>query len=311
MVGHFTKRGGAAVGVFCLIAMSIGSYAVLAVANSTSYEQALMHYERNETDKAIKLFKELLAATFTEPATGELQKAIDLAKSGKADEAEKILLSLLEDEESAARARYELGLINESRGKLDAAATLFRDAQAVIASKGAVYLGINNCKRCHLKLYKSWKKTKAAKSFDTLKPGVNAELKTKLKFDPQKDYTKDASCLTCHTTGFGLPGGYKIPERGNLKSARRAKENAGITCEGCHGPGSKYIPVFKAAMTKKRKYTQKKVCDLGMFEVGAKVCTTCHNLRNTTNEPDYHFNFAEHKAKDTHAHFPLRYRKEE
>ena len=308
MVGHFTKRRGIAVGVFCLIAMSISSYALLAVANSTSYEQALMHYERNETDKAIKLFKELLSATFTEPVTGALQQAINLAKSGKADEAENPFLSLFEDEETAARARYELGLIYESQGKLDAAATMFRDTQAVIASNGAVYVGISNCKRCHLKLYKSWKKTKAANSFNSLKPGVKAEIKTKLKFDPQKDYTKDASCLTCHTTGFGLPGGYKIPERGNLKSARRAKENAGITCEGCHGPGSKYIPVFKAAMTKKRKYTQKKVCDLGMFEVGAKVCTTCHNLRNTTNEPDYHFNFAEHKAKDTHAHFPLRYR---
>jgi tetratricopeptide (TPR) repeat protein len=291
--------------------MIIGSQAGLGEGNPKGYEQALMHYERNETDKAIKLFKELLAATFTEPATGKLQQAIELAKSGKADEAEKILLSLLEDEVTLARSRYELGLIYESQGKLDAAATMFRDVQAVIASNGAVYVGISSCKRCHLKLYKSWKKTNAAKSFETLKPGVKAEIKTKLKFDPQKDYTKDASCLPCHTTGFGLPGGYKIPERGNLKSSRRAKENAGITCEGCHGPGSKYIPVFKAAMTKKRKYTQKKVCDLGMFEVGAKVCTTCHNLRNMTNEPDYHFNFAEHKAKDTHAHFPLRYRTKE
>lgn len=312
MSSCITKRSVVVGGICCFVAMMIiSSQAGLGEGNPRGYEQALMHYERNETDKAIKLFKESLAVTFIELATGKLQQATELARNGKADEAERILLSLLEDEATLARARYELGLIYESQGKLDAAATMFRDAQAVIANNGAVYVGISSCKRCHLKLYKSWKKTKAAKSFDTLKPGVNAEIKTKFNFDPQKDYTKDASCLKCHTTGFGLPGGYKIPEPGNLKSARRAKENAGITCEGCHGPGSKYIPVFKAAMLKKRKYTQKQVCDLGMFEIGTKVCTTCHNLRNPTNGSGYHFDFAEYKAKDTHAHFPLRYRKKE
>lgn len=307
MSSCITKRSVVVGGICCLIAMIIGSQAGLGEGNPEGYEQALMHYERNETDKAIKLFKESLAVTFTEPASAKLQQATELARNGKADEAEKILLSLLEDEATAGRARYELGLIYESRGEADKAATMFRNAQTVIANKGAVYVGISNCKKCHLKLYKSWKKTKAANSFDTLKPGVNAEIKTKLKFDPQKDYTKDASCLECHTTGFGLPAGYKIPKPGDSKAAKRAKENAGITCEGCHGPGSKYIPVLK----RRKKYTLKEVCDLGMFKVGAKVCTTCHNLRNPTNGPDYHFNFAEYKAKDTHAHFPLRYRKKE
>ncbi len=311
MDGHFTKRKVVVVGVFCLIAMSISSYAVLAVANSTGYREGLKHYENNETGKAIKLLKESLTACFVEPATGKLQKAIDLAKSNKADEAEKIFLSLFEDEETAARARYELGLIYESRGKLDAAATLFRNAQIVIANKGAVYVGISACKKCHLKLYRSWKKTKTAKSFNVLKPGVNAEIKAKLKFDPQKDYTKDASCLECHTTGFGLPGGYKIPEPGDSKAARRAKENSSITCEGCHGPGSKYIPFLKNVMRKKQKYTQQQLCDLGQFKVGAKVCTTCHNRRNPSSGSDYHFNFEEYTVKGTHEHFPLRYRKKQ
>jgi tetratricopeptide (TPR) repeat protein len=285
----------------------IGSQAGLGEGNPEGYEQGLMYYERNETDKAIEIFKKSLAATFTEPASGKVGQAHEFAQNGKADEAEKMLLSLLDDEATASRARYELGLIYESRGEADKAATMFRNAQTVIANKGAVYVGISGCKKCHLRLYKSWKKTKAANSFETLKPGVNAEIKTRLKFDPKKDYTKDASCLACHTTGFGLPGGYKIPKPGDSKAAKRAKENAGITCEGCHGPGSKYIPVLK----RRKKYTQKEVCDLGMFEVGAKVCTTCHNLRNPTNGSDYHFNFAEYKDKDTHAHFPLRYRVKE
>jgi tetratricopeptide (TPR) repeat protein len=297
------------VGVFCLcLAMSISSYAVLEVGKSASYEEGLKHYENNETDKAIEALKESLAASFTEPASRKLQQISELAQNGKEDETEAILLSLLDDQATAARVGYELGLIYEKQGKLDAAATMFRNAQVVIADKGAVYLGISSCKKCHFKLYRSWKKTKSAKSFETLKAGVAAEVKTKLKFDPQKDYTTDPKCLECHTTGFGLPGGYKIPEPGDSKAAKRAKENAGITCEGCHGPGSNYTPVLKNVMFKKQKYAQKELCDLGMFKVGARVCSKCHNSRNPTAETDFHFDFDEYKNKDTHEHFPLKYR---
>ncbi|MHC4456093.1 MAG: multiheme c-type cytochrome [Planctomycetota bacterium] len=343
MSRNFAKASVVVAVIFCFIASSIGKSAALEVedeidkaailarsgkikeaesillplfkqkstAVQSGRELGLIYYERNESEKTIQFLKESLAADLTEPATGELQKAIELAKSDKADEVEKILLSLLEDEETAARARYELGLIYESQGKLDVAATMFRNALTVNTNKGAVYVGVKTCKKCHLKLYKSWQKTKTAKSFEVLKPGVNAEVKAKLKFDPQKDYTRDAKCLECHTTGFGLPGGYKIPEPGDAKAAKRAKENAGITCEGCHGPGSKYIPVLKEALKKKRKYTQRELCDLGQFKVGARVCTTCHNRRNPTADSDYNFNFAEYKDKDTHEHFPLRYRVKE
>ncbi len=340
---YLTKRGVVVVGICCFIAVIIGNQAaftveseidravVLARAGKTKeaenillpllkqkttgvqagYELGLISYERNEQDQAITLFKNALTVAFPQLPSGKLQQATSLVQSDKADEAEKILLSLLDDEATAARTRYELGLIYEKQGKLDDAATMFRNALTVIANKRAVYVGISNCKKCHLKLYKSWKDTKSAKTFDVLKPGIGAEVKAKLNFDPQKDYTKDAKCLECHTTGFGLPGGYKIPEPGDSKAAKRAEENAGITCEGCHGPGSKYIPVLKNAMFKKQKYTRQELCDLGQFKIGANVCTTCHNRRNPTTGPDYHFVYEEYKAKDTHEHFPLRYRMEE
>ena len=299
------------VGIHCFIAVIIFGQAGQASGALEGYEQGLNYYERNEIGKAITALKGPLAKVFAEPATEELQKAVDLAMNGKADEAEKPLLSLFESEKDAARARYELGLLYEKQGKLDAAATMFRNAQVVIADKGAVYLGISSCKKCHFKLYRSWKKTKSAKSFESLKPGVAAEVKTKLKFDPRKDYTTDPKCLECHTTGFGLPGGYRIPEPGDTKAAKRAKENVGITCEGCHGPGSNYTPVLKNVMFKKQKYAQKELCDLGMFKVGARVCSKCHNSRNPTAETDFHFDFDEYKNKDTHEHFPLKYRIEE
>ena len=308
---HFAKRSVVVAGICCFIAVIIGGQTGLRAEKPAGYEQGLMHYERNETDKAIEVFKEALAKNFAKPATGELQKAIDLTKGDKADEAEKILLSFLEDEETAARARYELGRIYEARGKLDEAVTMFRNAQVVIADKGATYVGVKTCKKCHIKQHKTWKKTKMTKTFDVLKPGVSAEAKAKLKIDPQKDYTKDVKCLECHTTGFGLPGGYKIPEAGDSKSARRAKENGGVTCEACHGPGSKYTVIHKKTMTKKRKYTLEELYQAGQYEVDVKSCTTCHNRRNPTAGPNYHFDYEEYKAKDTHENFPLKYRVKE
>ena len=274
------------------------------------HELGLIYYESNDLNKAVTYFKTALAAAFSAPATTTIQKAVDLSKSGKADEAEKILLSLFDEEESASRCRHELGLIYESQGKLNDSALMFYNALRVIANDGAEYVGVKTCKKCHLKLYKSWEKTATAKSFDNLKPGVNVEAKKKNNFDPQKDYTKDPTCLECHTTGFGMPGGYVIPKEGDSESVRQAKNNAGITCEGCHGPGSKYIAVFKKAMTKKQKYTQRQLCDLGHFKVNGLVCSSCHNPRNPTDKSDYHFNFENYKHKHPHEHCELKYRME-
>lgn len=278
---------------------------------TVGHELGLIYYEANDLKKAIAYFKTAIAAAFsTKPASAKTQKAVDLFKGGKTDEAEKILLSLFDDEEAAVRSRYELGLIYESQGKLSDSAFALCRALKVIHNDGAEYVGIKKCKMCHMKLYKSWAKTATAMSFENLKPGVDVEAKKRSNFDPQKDYTKDPTCLECHTTGFGMPGGYVIPKKGDSASLRQAQNNASITCEGCHGPGSKYIAVFKKAMTKKQKYTQRQLCDLGYFKVGARVCSTCHNLRNPTAASDYHFDFKTYKAKDTHEHFKMKYRTE-
>ena len=40
------------------------------------------------------------------------------------------------------------------------------------------FVGVNGCKKCHLKEWKSWSETKMAQAFEQLKPGVAAEAKT-------------------------------------------------------------------------------------------------------------------------------------
>lgn len=184
------------------------------------------------------------------------------------------------------------------------------DLKPVKPAKDSEYVGVTACKKCHIKEYTSWKKTKMAKTFNVLKPDMGTETKTKFNLDPKKDYTKDVTCLPCHTTGYGYKGGYKIPKEGDLKSAKIAKENEGTTCEGCHGPGGKYIELHKEVATKKRKYTSKEFQAAGMYKMSEGVCITCHNPDNPTAPEGFKFDYKKTKSTDTHEVFPLKYRTE-
>ena len=174
--------------------------------------------------------------------------------------------------------------------------------------EGAKYVGIGACKKCHFKQYMSWKKTTMVRTFDVRKPGKATEVKKKANLDPKKDYTKDPACLPCHTTGYGLPGGYEIPSAGDAKAAKIAKENKGTTCEACHGPGSKYVALHQDVADKKRKYSVNEFYDAGMIRIDAAVCTTCHNRRNPTAPPDFRFDYEQNKDKGSHKNYPLKYR---
>lgn len=262
-----------------------------------AFERGSTHYHNKETEKAIAAFKEALSKVF--PGVG-------VAISGESEDA---LRSLFDDEPTAARARYQLALIRESQGKPEKAAMLLRDALMIVSTKDARYLGYNKgCKSCHYKEWKSWKNTKMAKAFEALKPGMNAETKLKFNLDPRKDYTEDPNCLVCHTTGFGLPGGYQIPRGAGYKVREALKQTAGGTCEVCHGPGSKYAPVHQDVDDRARKYRQEEFYAAGEYRVDGGICARCHNARNPTAGPDHHFDFKELKEKDTHENFALIYR---
>ncbi len=190
------------------------------------------------------------------------------------------------------------------RSLLIAAVSLFALAllpASAFADGPAQYVGAKKCKKCHGDVYKSWKKTALAKSFEALKPGVKAAEKTKAGLDPEKDYTTDEKCLGCHTTGYGKPGGYAI-------GSKTAAKFEGVQCEACHGPGSNYNPIMDDVKKQKRKYKTSEMEAAGLVLPTKANCETCHSKESPffTGE----FNFEEMKKKGTHEHKPLEYREE-
>ena len=141
-----------------------------------------------------------------------------------------------------------------------------------------------------------------AKAFESLKPGQAVEAKTKAKLDLAKDYTKDPSCVACHVTGYGQPGGYPEVVAGKEFTAAekaRAALNEGVGCESCHGPGS------QASAYKKdhKEYKWADVAKLGMIKPSEAVCTACHNKKSPTFTT---FDFEARKKEGAHDYFPMK-----
>ncbi|GBD96242.1 MAG TPA: hypothetical protein ENG83_10355 [Nitrospirae bacterium] len=167
-----------------------------------------------------------------------------------------------------------------------------------VDADAAKYVGAKKCKACHMKQYKSWKKTAMATSFENLKPGVKADAKKTVGLDPEKDYTTDADCLKCHTTGYG---------KGGFVSMEKTPKLAGVQCEGCHGPGGEYKKIMKK--NKKFKLADAKAAGLIIPSEDEKGCLVCHGGDSPFNakvDAKYKFNFKE-KLEKTHKHFPKKY----
>ncbi len=163
------------------------------------------------------------------------------------------------------------------------------------------YIGTKKCKKCHLKQFKSWKETNMAKAFDLLKPGVRPDNKKAAGLDPQKDYTTDAECLPCHTTGYGQPGGFV--------SVEETPQLIGVSCEMCHGAGSEYIK--KEHMSLKNKhYKLAEVVKVGLVSpvTGDRCTEVCHNDKSPFVDKAQPFDFAARKDEGTHEHIPLKYK---
>jgi hypothetical protein len=100
----------------------------------------------------------------------------------------------------------------------------------------------------------TWKKTKHA---------TDAFAKLPAK------YKTDASCLICHSTGFGAATGFK--------DEATTANLAGTSCEACHGPGSKHAEIAKPFMNKKPTAEQEKEIRGSIYKVlPDNVCIRCH-----------------------------------
>jgi hypothetical protein len=136
-------------------------------------------------------------------------------------------------------------------------------APLVKPPEGQTFIGAKQCSACHFDQYLAWRQTKHAKAFDIM---------------PAK-YKTDASCLKCHSTGFGEPTGYK---------GARTADLAGTSCEACHGPGSEHAKIAKGFGTKKLTKAEKDYVSSTTYKVlPGNACTSCHIVQGHKKHPNY------------------------
>jgi hypothetical protein len=161
------------------------------------------------------------------------------------------------------------------------------------------FVGPTTCtEQCHRKQGRSWAKTRMAQSFDALRPGTYAKEKEMVGLDPEADYTEVTDCLPCHTTGYGLVGGFV--------SIEKTPEMAGVTCEACHGPGGMYVKTVMDADDPTFNTEEAREAGL-VYPPTARVCRKCHNEDSPFIDVGYEFDYAERVARGTHEHYQLKY----
>ena len=122
------------------------------------------------------------------------------------------------------------------------------------------YVGVETCKGCHPAEVTDWEHSHHANAFNRL-------------LQKQKHYQPD--CVTCHTTGFGYPTGFRI--------GKDAKRLTNVQCEVCHGPGEQH-----ARRPEVRNIRRTPFPDL---------CQRCHDANQT---PDFDTRFADMLAEVNH-----------
>lgn len=137
------------------------------------------------------------------------------------------------------------------------------------------YIGAAKCKMCHNKTatgqqYKIWSEGPHANAMESLKSEQSMAIAKEMGI---ADPTTDPSCTKCHSTYA------RIDQNMNIS----LKDNEGVSCETCHGPGSKYKP--NSIMKSREKSLAN-----GLIIPDEKLCKECHNEESPTYKG---FNYAE------------------
>ena len=116
--------------------------------------------------------------------------------------------------------------------------------------------GSDSCTSCHKQSHESWLASKHSHAWKTL---------------VDKRSHVDPSCQQCHTTGYGIPGGFEKVATSELL--------VNVGCESCHGPSKAHV------LDPKTKTTY----------LSREQCVRCHDHENS---PE--FDYAKYWAKIVH-----------
>ncbi len=144
------------------------------------------------------------------------------------------------------------------------------------------YIGAAKCKMCHNKAsvgaqYKVWLEGPHAKAMESLSSEKSLAY---AKENGIADPTKEAACIKCHSTFGNINQDFNVG----------VKITEGVSCESCHGPGSKY----KSNTIMK---DQARAIENGLIVPDENTCKGCHNEDNPFHKP---FNYEESLKKIAH-----------
>jgi len=125
----------------------------------------------------------------------------------------------------------------------------------------AEIVGSDACQSCHTAEYDAWQKSRHANAGQTLH---------------EKGSEGDQACLACHTTGYGLAGGF--PKEATLAEH---SDLGRVGCESCHGPAGDHI-----GETAPRTGTIVALGDKCDSCVIIQICGSCHD---DVNDPGFEF----------------------
>lgn len=119
------------------------------------------------------------------------------------------------------------------------------------------YAGSERCGDCHETEHAWWKQHAHGKAYATL---------------VERNKQFNLSCVACHVTGYGQPGGAAVVQNAGLVD---------VGCESCHGPGSLHAKDQDVDAPKNV-----------VRDTPEAVCTSCHNAEHSDA-----FDYATYKAK--------------
>jgi hypothetical protein len=109
---------------------------------------------------------------------------------------------------------------------------------------GQKVAGNDRCRECHAEDSQLWDSSRHSHAWESLRRhGAHV----------------DPACQRCHTTGYGLPGGFE--------SLARSPESVNVGCESCHGPS--------------REHADDAEIRTARFARARDYCVECHDRENS------------------------------